>query len=66
MEPGTDLVLLTFYVMLCFAVMKGLLRLIALLWTTAWQIMDSLDYDHASAMTARAVPRAQSPTASAG
>ena len=58
--------LLTFYLMLCFTVMKVFLKLVTLLWTAAWQTIDLLDYDHASAMTARIAPRAQSSTKSAG
>ena len=66
MDPGTDLVLLTLYVMLCFAAMKGVLKLVTLLWMAARQTIDLLDHYHAWAMTARAVPRAPSPIASAG
>ncbi len=35
MDPATDLVLLTLYVMLCFAVMTGVLKLFARLRTAA-------------------------------
>ena len=42
MDPGTDLVLLTLYVMLCFAVMTGTLKLNELLREAVWEIMDLL------------------------
>ena len=42
MDPGTDLVLLTLYVMLCFAVMTGTLKLFELLRTEVREIVDSL------------------------
>ena len=42
MDPGTDLVLLTLYVMLCFAVMTGMLKLVELLRTAVWEIIHSL------------------------
>ena len=42
MDPGTDLVLLTLYVMLCFAVMTGMLKLNELLREAVWEIMDLL------------------------
>ena len=42
MDPGTDLVLLTLYVMLCFAVMTGTLKLIELLREAVWEIVHSL------------------------
>ena len=37
MDPGTDLVLLTLYVMLCFTVMTGMLKLIELLREAVWE-----------------------------
>ena len=42
MDPGTDLVLLTLYVMVCFTVMTCMLKLIELLWEAVWEIVDSL------------------------
>ena len=42
MDPGTDLVLLTLYVMLCFAVMTAMLKLVELLRTAVWEIIHSL------------------------
>ena len=42
MDPGTDLVLLTLYVMLCFAAMTGTLKLIELLREAAWEIVHLL------------------------
>ena len=42
MDPGTDLVLLTLYVMLCFAVMTVMPKLIELLREAVWEIIHSL------------------------
>ena len=42
MDPGTDLVLLTLYVMLCFTVMTVMLKLVELLRTEVWEIIDLL------------------------
>ena len=42
MDPGTDLVLLTLYVMLCFTVMTCALKLVELLREAVWEIMDLL------------------------
>ena len=42
MDPGTDLVLLTLYVMLCFAAMTGMLKLIELVREGAWEIIGLL------------------------
>ena len=42
MDPGTDLVLLTLYVMLCFTVMTVMLKLVELLRTQVWEIIDLL------------------------
>ena len=42
MDPGTDLVLLTLYVMLCFAVMTCALKLVELLRTEVWEIVHLL------------------------
>ena len=64
-DPATDLVFLTLYVMLCVAVMLGALKLIALLRTAAWEIFYLLEDACVSAMTARAVSRARSPAGSA-
>ena len=64
-DPATDLVFLTLYVMLCVAVMLGALKLIALLRTAAWEIFYLLEDACVSAMTARAVSRTRSPIGSA-
>ena len=42
MDPGTGLVLLTLYMMLCFAVLTSMLRLIELLRTEVWESIDLL------------------------
>ena len=42
MDPGTDLMLLTLYVMLCFTVMTCALKLVELLREAVWEIIDSL------------------------
>ena len=42
MDPGTDLVLLTLYVMLCFTAMTVMLKLNELLREAVWEIMDLL------------------------
>ena len=42
MDPGTDLLLLTLYVMLCFAVMTGMLKLNELLREAVWEIVHLL------------------------
>ena len=42
MDPGTDLVLLTLYVMLCFTAMTCALKLVELLREAVWEIMDLL------------------------
>ena len=72
MDPGTDLVLLTLYVMLCFALMTGMLKLAELLPMAAWEIIHLLRDARASAtrvdrrMRLRSISRARSPRASAG
>ena len=63
-DLATDLVFLTLYVMLCVAVMLGLLKLIALLRMAAWEIFYLLEDACVSAMTARAVSRGRSPAGS--
>ena len=42
MDPGTDLVLLTLYVMLCFTAMTVMLKLIELLREAVWEIVHLL------------------------
>ena len=42
MDPATDLVLLTLYVMVCVVVMMSVPRLVALLREMAWEIVDLL------------------------
>ena len=49
MDPGTDLVLLTLYVILCFAVMTSMLKLIELLRTEVWEIIHLLQDARVSA-----------------
>ena len=42
MDPSTDLVLLTLYLILCFAVMTCMLKLIELLRTAVWETIHLL------------------------
>ena len=49
MDPGTDLVLLTLYVMLCFTAMTVMLKLVELLRETVWETIDLLRDARASA-----------------
>jgi len=42
MDPATDLVLLTLYVMVCVVVMMSVPRLVALLREMVWEIVDLL------------------------